>query len=333
MTARPQPADPHTLRAAIGELRFSWWMLGESLPAGSAPGSWLERHLSPEQEAAESAQVRKDRHAAAEALKAGRAGAGPRPDVARVSAVVARVDVARRLTVLAGTTASTILGQRIPDPAARTTTGICWPCAGRGDRIQAATAALPAMPGSVLAWAPCPDCAGTGRTAPPPCWLCGATGRCRCDHCDATVALLLDDLDRRAEQLDGDQLQHAVDTVTRVDQTCRRAARITGDVDLVLKARCPACGARDLVAMCRSPKPSDWQIRCRNDVCQCAGHACPCGCPTRYAGKRHVWPARDGVWHDLAARLGVTTTDLVGEVLRHRPSRAGSTMAGKGGRS
>jgi hypothetical protein len=107
-----------------------------------------------------------------------------------------------------------------------------------------------------------------------------------------------------------DVLQDLLDALERANRNARRAAGADQTL-LVLKAACPACDSRDLVADCTSPDSNEWSIRCRNRLCECKGTGCPCGSAVRYPGKQHRWAAGLGQWHDLAAKLGVTYPHLV----------------------
>jgi hypothetical protein len=141
------------------------------------------------------------------------------------------------------------------------------------------------------------------------------------------LAQLEDDV---AGGLPDELLSSTLRTVVSIDRQIRRAAR-TGEVLLVLKAACPACGRRDLVANCTSEDQERWSIRCRSPLCSCRGAGCSCGHPTPVEGRAHLWRAGDGSWHRLARQLGVSQTDLLGELLNRRPRRGfGSPGAGSG---
>jgi hypothetical protein len=161
------------------------------------------------------------------------------------------------------------------------------------------------------------------RTRAPhtPCPACTAASGCWCDSDDMQVAAALHVIGTHLET--GIQyLDCLLPVLEKVNRDARRAAGALETL-LVLKAVCPACDARDLVADCSSPNRDEWSIRCRNRLCTCAGPGCPCGSAVRYQGKQHRWAAGKGQWHDLANRLGVTYQQLWTEAThRHRPPLA-----------
>jgi hypothetical protein len=280
----------------VGEIRAAWgWLAEQRVPGPTASPS--ERHISVEQQRVEDREARRDRAArnppepppVSRGLPsgAGRAAlgvhppiaAGPHRDAARLSPIHGRIIVAAQLRAAADGLHAAVFGA-----------GFAWALSD-------------------------PSCRAVGES----CGVCGG-GRCGCDVDDAQAAAALaviGELLRRGDAPD-EALSVLWGALERANREARRAAGVA-DVCLVLKAACPACDSRDMVADCTSPRREDWSIRCRNTLCRCAGPGCRCGCAIRYPGKQHVWPADGGGWHDLAARLGVAYPLLVAQATGGRP--------------
>lgn len=298
----------------VGEIRAAWDWLGEQrIPGPTA--SPTERHITAEQQGIEDREAARDRAArhppapppSSHALPSGAAravngvhpamAAGPHPDAARLSPIHGRIIVAAQLRRAADT---------------------IYAVAAGGARFE---------------WR-VPDPAA--RPAGSRCGVCDHYS-CGHDLDDAQVHAALAVITGVIAQADvDDNALHALHfALERANRDARRAAG-AADVHLVLKAACPACNNRDLVADCTSPKREEWSIRCRSSLCRCAGPGCGCGCAVRYPGKHHVWPADNGGWHDLAARLGVTYQALMVQATGSPTAAAGgvgSIRTGKGGRS
>lgn len=301
-------ALPADCRRLVAEIRAAWdWLTEQAVPGPTDPPS--ERHTTAAQQHIEDREVRRDR--AAQHLPAPAAGTpdvpsgavrylvrtpgtpvGPHPDAARVSPIHGRIVVAAQLR-------------------------------------RAAEALHTAARGTRLHWRlHDPNLRPPGTR----CHVCRTGGHCRCDTDDAQVSAALHVISTHLA--DPPAETHLLALHAALERANREARRAAGaaDVHLVLKAACPACHARDLVADCTSPNRDEWSIRCRNRLCQCTGPACSCGTMTRYDGKAHVWPATHGQWHDLATRLGVTLTALIADAMRRPVATVGHTTAGKGGR-
>lgn len=295
----------------IGEIRAAWdWLAEQRIPGPTM--SPTERHITAEQQGIEDREARRDRAArhplppppSSHELPSGAARAvngthppmasGPHPDAARLSPIHGRIIVAAQLR-------------------------------------RAADALHTAVTGGPFGWKI------TDPGARPAGALCGVCGRSGCGHDldDAQTHAALAVMGALIGQGDADEAALAALhwALERANRDARRAAG-AADVHLVLKAPCPACDNRDLVADCTSPKREEWSIRCRSSLCRCQGPACRCGCAIRYPGKHHVWPADNGGWHDLAARLGVTYQALLMQATGTPTGNGvGSERTGKGGRS
>jgi hypothetical protein len=258
-----------------------------------------ERHVSDAQRAIEAREVRRDKAArylppppeASREQPSGTAhylaatlvvSAGPHPDAARVAPIHGRIIVAERVR-------------------------------------RAAIELDRAMTGRRLGWRRAPD--PRQRPRGTPCPICTAVC-CTCDGDTAHMHYALDAITAHLRRRIPPPLNALDPLHGELEAANRDARRIAGvsDVHLVLKAPCPGCDSRDLVADCTSVNQADWSIRCRNRLCVCRGPGCGCGCAVRYPGKAHRWNARDGQWHDLAARLGITRAALLADILA--PPRA-----------
>jgi hypothetical protein len=276
----------------VGEVRAAWdWLTEQVQPGPTDPPS--ERHVSAAQAQIEDREVRRDRDsrylptvdrppgvpsgAVRHLAVPPPSSVGPHPDAARVSPIHGRVIVAEQLWRAAAALHLAVYGTPIQHRAA-------------DPRVR--------PPGTA-----CP--------------VCAAARGCWCDHDDMQVAAALHVI---TAHLTGglpseEPLPGLLSALERANREARRAAGAYVTL-LVLKAPCPACDGRDLVADCSSPNRDEWSIRCRNRLCVCAGPGCRCGCRVRYHGKQHRWQAGTGQWHDLAGRLGVTYRQLYQQAAR-----------------
>jgi hypothetical protein len=282
-------ALPQACAHILAEVRAAWdWLTEQVQPGPTDPPS--ERHITPQQAAIEEREARRDREA--RYLPPTYASPGLPSGAARYLAVPPPSSVGPH-----------------PD-AARVS-----PIHGRvivAEQLWRAAADLHlAVHGT-----PIERLVVNPRTRPPDtaCPACAARSGCWCDRDDMQVAAALHVITTHLEA-GAHHLDCLLPVLERVNRDARRAAGALETL-LVLKAACPACDGRDLVADCSSPDRDEWSIRCRNSLCTCAGPGCPCASAVRYAGKQHRWQAGKGQWHDLAGRLGVTYRQLYTQATR-----------------
>lgn len=288
--------------ATLGRVRTNWPALSDArYPSAPGPHARPQRYRAPQHHQAEDRQVRRDREAAFEAVRAGRVPSGPKPAPGRVDIISVRASVADDLRRLADRLAEGVLGGRVsvhlPDAQP------CTWCQGTGEAL---------MPAGWVPWAwpdhpvSCSRCGGHGYA----CTVCTAVASCGCDRSDVVVhaamavvaaALpLVDDHHRAAD---------ACRVLERSDKTVRRALGLAEDYRR-LPVPCPACGYRDLCAEVSSPRRQEWSVACGAESCVCRGPSCGCGRPVRYRGRRHRWP-----WEEFPAlieRVGVDVPLLNG---------------------
>lgn len=293
-------------RTQIAEIRAAWsWLAEQRFPGPTDPPS--ERHVTAEQAAVEAREVHRDRQA--RYLPPAAAGTADRPSGAArylhalppSMAAGPHADAARVGAVHGRIMVSSMLRRAAEHTHAQIRGKLTWRLRDPNPR------------------------AGT------PCYVCKAVEQCGCDLDDAQVATALHILTVHLQSMGEAAAQTLLPSLQRINQQARRAAG-AADVLLVLKAACPACDSRDLVADCTSPNRDEWSIRCRNGLCQCAGQGCACGRIVRVPGKPHLWPAARGQWHDLARKLGVPLAGLIADAMR-RPAPHASARTGTGGRS
>jgi len=291
--------------AALGTVRRLWPQLAAARMPGT-PGidALVLRDVSERQAAVEDDQVRRDRRAAAEALRGGTTPSGQHAAPLRLGPLGARTLVVRTVRDLAGRLFADRLARGVPaavtDPAMRRDATACPWCAGTGRAQRPA--------GWVGPW----------PKRPPSCGLCGGhggwctlcTGRaCHCDLSDAVMAACLTIVGDALPTLVTVEPAAAAATALGRAEAATLAALGEREVDLrVIAAPCPACGRRDLRANVSSPIRHEWSVVCRSPLCVCTGPGCGCGRPVRYDGRRHRWPADE--FADLADRLGVPLDDL-----------------------
>lgn len=295
-------------RVVLALLLEAWpWLSDMAVPGPTTPIP--AGYVSEEQRRIEGVQVRKDRAAAFLAVQKGRIPT-PHPDAARPGPVAARsvvVDQVRRLTerLWAVHRGGEQLHWPVTDPTGRPLTLGCWYCESAGLTKVVDEHHQPAEPDVVDG--PCPMCKGTA-TLPnlAPCWVCNRVGPCLCDLADAVMSISEHILGHELRLIrDPDLAADALAVLEKANQTARRAARVDA-AEIHLRAACPACDRRELVADVSSPNPANWLIRCRSDLCRCKGPGCRCGRPVRYQGRPHRWPTSE--WDGpsgLASRLGV----------------------------
>lgn len=319
---------------ALGCLRESWpWLADTLTPSHTQPPPG--RYLSEQDRHIIGAQIRRDRKAMTAAARDGRWVAGAHADAARVAAVSARQVIAASLKRLcerihAHLHDGEVLVWPFGDPRQRVVWVRCMPCLGTGrvdDGDDGDAAAGPESTPERIGhlrrlhgWASTPEpgrcgrCGGQGSVlAGNPCTVCGVTHSCSCDSDDAfaswSLSILRGDLGHVADpELAADALR----VLERADRHARRAAQAGDDNQRRLRAACPACDRRELVAQVGSPKHDEWAVRCMAPLCVCDGPGCGCGRPVRVRGRRHLWPARE--WDSesgLSALLGVRVPDLL----------------------
>jgi hypothetical protein len=283
-------------RGGVGRLRRVWPWLGDArLPGRPAPHLMIERRMSADAERIEAEQVRRDRRAKHLALRAGRTTLAPYAAPVRLGPIRTRARIAAQLRTI-GIRLGAWPGDELADPTLDAPRRTCSWCAGAGRVLRPAAwdGPWPAEPVT------CGMCGGFGAV----CMLCETAGGCYCDLADVVVDAWLD------------AITAALDTIGDPESARRAATGLNGAADLacatlnlreidmrVIKAPCPACDRRDLWADVASPRPDEWSIVCRSDLCRCAGPRCGCGRPVRWYNRRHRWPATE--FHDLARRLGV----------------------------
>lgn len=289
-------------RAELGAVRAAWGWLGEQrVPGPTDPPS--ERHITAEQAAAEDREVRRDRLARhlpqpARGNRDTPSGVTRYLHVPPGSATGPHADAAR---------IAPIHGRIIVAAMLRRT----------AEMVHLA------VEGHALTWVLHDPRQRTGAT----CHLCGTAAVCGCDIDDVQAQAAMHVISARlGAGLDEDTLAGLLRDLQRANREARRAAG-AADIALVLKAPCPACDSRDLVADCTSPNRDEWSIRCRNTLCRCAGQGCACGRIVRVPGKGHLWPAARGQWHDLARKLGVPLHGLLADAMR-RPAPPSTTSTG-----
>jgi hypothetical protein len=293
---------------AVAEVRAAWdWLTEQVVPGPCAAPS--ERHMSLARARVEGREARRDRDArylpsvlrppdipsgAVRFLSVPPPSTtGPHPDAARVSPIYGRILVAGQL----------------------------WQAAARMHEAVYGTAIRRLLRDPA------------NRPAHLPCQACGHTGGCGCDFDDLHVAAALHVITThlRSDVIEG-ELRSLLAALERANRDARRIAG-AAETLRVLKAPCPVCDCRDLVADCTSPNRDEWSIRCRNALCRCKGPGCRCDAPVRYEGKAHRWAAATGQWHDLAARLGVSYTQLLADAVRRPTCGVGSVHVGSGRRA
>lgn len=346
-TLAPVPAANHAgyalaeAAAHLAALRQAWpWLAAYRFPG--SPAARHERPLDPTVEAARAEQWRKDRLAAAEAVRSGRVPSAPHAAPAGLAAVHARARIAADIAAL---TATVLRACELPTvrPVIRVGThvvvGACVRCHGTGHtpppRWWPADQVWPPRPANLpddLPWTP----------QPVPCRYCRdgqAVTVVAWDLADAimtTAVGLLADLLPRVTDPD------LADRARTVVERCARLARATVGVDTEdlrrLPARCPACGLRELHAEVSSPDETDWSVRCLHPHCRCVGPGCGCGRAVRWPGRRHRWGVTE--WsgpNGLAARLGVDLAALaqnrLGPAQRTRSAPLTRCVQGTGGRA
>lgn len=291
----------------VGEVRAAWdWLAEQRIPGPTDPPT--ERHIDATQQAIEDREARRDR--------AARHPPPPPPPTADIPSGASRALVVHR-PIVAG-----------PHPDAARVSPIHGRIIVAALLRRAADDVHHAATGNRLRWL-LPD---PGTRGAVPCTACRAAGTCGCDSDDVQVEAALAEILGHLEHLDDAALTDLHTALFRANRDARRAAG-AADVCLVLKAACPACDSRDLVADCTSRSRDEWSIRCRNRLCACTGPGCRCGTPIRYPGKTHVWRGAGGGWHDLADRLGVTYAALFAQATARHSRPIGHTEQGKGGRS
>lgn len=285
----------------VGRLRRLWPSLAEARHRGK-PGTHLlvSRRMSQRQLEAETYAVRRDRFAAAQAIRAGRTPSGEHPAPARVGPLHAR-------TVVAALVRSTARRLHVPtavtDPGSATGhLADCPWCAGTGQAQIPAGWAPWAWPTEPVA---CFLCKGHGRR----CTRCGAHGACGCTLADAIVDTLLDGLALVLPKVtEAAPAAAAARDLQRAERAARNALGIR-DTDLrVITAPCPACDRKELAADVTSPKRQEWSVSCQSVLCRCEGPGCSCGRPVRWPGRKHRWPSWE--FNTLADTLGVTLPAL-----------------------
>lgn len=100
-------------------------------------------------------------------------------------------------------------------------------------------------------------------------------------------------------RLDVPLVEEIGDDLSTADRVARAIAGVGSD-ERPVKAECPACEHRSLVADVGPANPADWTIRCTWTTCRCRGVDCGCNRPVRWPGRRHQWPRRE---FDQLARL------------------------------
>jgi hypothetical protein len=307
-------------RTALARLAEAWpWLADMAVPGPQAPTP--AAYVTDTQRRIEADQIRKDREAAFIAVQNGKIPT-PHPDAARPGPVAARgtvVDLVRRLTekLWADHRGGENLAWPVTDPTTRPIMIGCWYCASEGHTMIVDEHRLPGEPDFVDG--PCPLCRGQCQLANlTPCWVCRRVGPCRCDLADAVMSIAGDILGHELGLVaDPEVASSALAVLEKANDISRRAARVDA-AEIHLRAACPACDRRELVADVSALDPSHWLIRCRSDMCRCDGAGCPCGRLVRYRGRPHRWPAEEwGGEQGLAARLGV---DL--RALRRKQARS-----------
>lgn len=295
-------------RTALAMLLEAWpWLSDMAVPGPQAPTPAM--YVSEQQQRIEADQVRKDRAAAFLAVQKGRVPT-PHPDAARPVPVAARgtvVDMVRRLTerLWADHRDGAPLLWPIRDPTTRPPMIGCWYCERAGVTTVVNEHRQPGEP--EFHTGTCPVCRGQAQLANlAPCWVCLRVGPCRCDLADAYMVAVGQILGGELGRIRGEATAAAVLSVLeKANEITRRAARVDA-AEIHLRAECPACRRRELVADVSHLDPANWIIRCRSDLCRCNGAGCACGRPVRYKGRPHRWPTSE--WdgdHGLASRLGV----------------------------
>lgn len=295
----------HDAVAGVGRLRRVWPMLGDArLPGRPAPHLMLERRMSPEAALIEDQQVRRDRRAKMLALRSGKTPLPSFPAPVRLGPVRTRARIAGQIRAVGGRVHAA-LPARLADPTLTGPQRVCPWChgAGRAQRPNGWTGVWPGLPPAApaLGAAPaCSMCGGHGRV----CSTCNTAGGCWCDLADVVVDACLDAITTAlASTADPALAEHAAHALNGAADLACHALGLR-DVDMrIIRAPCPACDRRDLWADVASPKPMEWSVVCRADLCRCTGPACGCGRPTRWSGRRHRWPADE--FGALADRLGV----------------------------
>jgi hypothetical protein len=281
----------------VGRLRRVWPWLGEArMPGRPAAHLLLERRLSPRAEQVEAEQVRRDRRAKFLALRGGKTPLAPFAAPVRLGPVRARWLIAGQIRAAGGR-----IGAELPhyltDPTLLRREKLCHWCGGAGEAQMPAGWIPRSWP---LEPVTCGLCGGYGRV----CAVCATAGGCHCDLADVVVDGCLDAIAAAVGSVaDAEVAERAAGMLnSAADLACTTLG--LSEVDMrVIKAPCPACGRRDLWADVASPKPDEWSVICRSDLCRCTGPKCGCGRPTRWAGRKHRWPAAE--FHALAGRLGV----------------------------
>lgn len=297
--------------AALGRLRKAWPWLSQV----RVPGRYVPVLRPPDERESTRARAReqwaKDRHAAYEAIKAGRKPTGPHADAARIGPIAARARIAVDVAAAAG---------RLLEHRGVSTRSVVLQPAGYGMSTE------------------CRACSGTGQTPPPRWWPAGKDWPARpaswppdlhgpvhlppCRHCRGgrvAVAVVFDQAD--AVVVTGLEIVAALlpevtdelvaaEVLRTLDRAALLAHRVCGvDEDRRwLDAVCPACTRRNLHVEVGSINRAEWSITCAHPLCRCKGPGCKCGRPRSVAveGRRHLWPAAE--WDGptgLARRLGV----------------------------
>lgn len=345
VTPIPEANDAgYAIAEAVGrltELREAWpWLTAFREPG--TPSYSHERSIADAAQRARAEQWRKDRVAAAEAVRSGKVPSAPHAAAASLSAVHARARIAADIAAL---TAKVL--HACEQPTVR-------PVIRQGTHVIVGA---------------CAECKGTGLTLPPRWWPDGEPWPARpadhpdtepwipdpvpCRHCHAgeavtTVAFDLPDAimatavgllaDLLPRVTDPDLAETAKVTLDRANRLARATVGVDTEDLRRLPARCPACGLRELHAEVSSPDEMNWSVRCLNEHCRCVGPDCGCGRAVRWPGRRHRWGVTEWSGPDgLAARLGVDMAALAqgrhGQVQRTRSAPLTTTRQGHGGRS